>query len=312
MACLSGEFREDLNSFFWRQVVAKSPDYGKASPDYEKGWNAINEFIRADYTWSGYERNVVYANNRDGTFSDVSGAVGLDFLEDGRAFALADFDRDGRQEMVVKNRTAPQLRLMKNVLDDLPPAIAFRLRGVKSNRDAIGAVVTVETEAGRQTRTLQAGSGFLSQHSKDLFFGLGQAKGPVRGIDSLAERPRQELHDLPLDHLVHVEEGAAPARLEPFRSPGSHGQPKEDAAAALPATGETWLLAPVPAPTSLPPPSRNQPALLHFGSRRRHGMLGTDHFLSVVQLISCQRMEPATSRHLIIFSTATCSTGIAT
>ncbi len=92
--------REDLNSFFWRQVVALSPDEARASHDYEQGWNAINELIRSDGTWSGYERNVFYANNRDGTFSDVSGVVGLDFVEDGRSFALADFDHDGRLEAV--------------------------------------------------------------------------------------------------------------------------------------------------------------------------------------------------------------------
>jgi hypothetical protein len=97
---ISGTAREDLNSFFWRQVVAKSPDQAMPSPEYEQGWSAINELIRADGTWSGFERNVFYANNRDGTFSDVSGAVGMDFLEDGRAFALADFDHDGRQEAV--------------------------------------------------------------------------------------------------------------------------------------------------------------------------------------------------------------------
>ena len=169
---------EDLNSFFWRQVVANSPDEAKPSHDYEQGWSAINELIRADGTWSGYERNIFYANNGDGTFSDISGVIGLDFLEDGRAFALADFDHDGRQEVFLKNRNGPQLRLLKNVMENLPPSIAFRLRGTKSNRDAIGAVVTLETELGRQTRSLQAGSGFLSQHSKDVFFGLGAAKGP--------------------------------------------------------------------------------------------------------------------------------------
>ena len=83
----------------------------RASHDYEQGWNAINELIRSDGTWSGYERNVFYANNRDGTFSDVSGVVGLDFVEDGRSFALADFDHDGRLEVFLKNRNAPQLRL---------------------------------------------------------------------------------------------------------------------------------------------------------------------------------------------------------
>ena len=110
---ISGPSREDLNSFFWRQVVANSPDEAKLSHDYEQGWSAINELIRSDGTWSGYERNVFYANNRDGTFSDVSGAVGLDFIEDGRAFALADFDHDGRQEVFLKNRNAPQLRILE-------------------------------------------------------------------------------------------------------------------------------------------------------------------------------------------------------
>ena len=76
---VSGPIREDLNSFFWRQVVANSPDAAQPSEDYEQGWNAVNELIRADYTWSGYERNVFYANNRDGTFSDVSGAIGSGF-----------------------------------------------------------------------------------------------------------------------------------------------------------------------------------------------------------------------------------------
>jgi hypothetical protein len=121
-------------------------------------------------------------------FSDVSAVVGLDFVEDGRAFALADFDHDGRLEVFLKNRNAPQLRILKNVVDDLPPSIAFRLQGTKSNRDAIGASVTVETGALRQTRMLQAGSGFLSQHSKDVFFGLGEDEGAGASVNSLAQR----------------------------------------------------------------------------------------------------------------------------
>ena len=185
---VSGLSHEDLNSFFWRQVVAYSPEEAKPSHAYEQGWSAINELIRADGTWSGYERNVFYANNGDGTFSDISGAIGLDFLEDGRSFAVADFDHDGRQEVFLKNRNGPQLRILKNVMEELPPSIAFRLRGTKSNRDAIGAAVTIETEIGRQTRMLQAGSGFLSQHSKEVFFGLGKAKGSSAGLNSLAER----------------------------------------------------------------------------------------------------------------------------
>jgi tetratricopeptide (TPR) repeat protein/peroxiredoxin len=287
--------RQDLNSFFWRQVVASSPDQARASDAYEQGWNAINELIRSDGTWSGYERNVFYANNRDGTFSDVSAVVGLDFVEDGRAFALADFDHDGRLEIFLKNRNAPQLRIVKNGMTDLPPSIAFRLQGTKSNRDAVGASVTIETGASRQTRMLQAGSGFLSQHSKDIFFGLGDAslgnvslghanlgdaKTPVHASIRWPSGLVQELQNLPINHRIWVEEGAESPRLEPFRAPVATTAAHPEVAAvqtaakveALPANVETWLLAPIAAPEfSLPDLSgrihelsalRGRPALL--------------------------------------------------
>ena len=267
---ISGPIREDLNSFFWRQVVANSPDDARPGYDYEQGWNAVNELIRADYTWSGYERNVLYANNRDGTFSDVSGSVDLDFIEDGRAFALADFDHDGRQELFLKNRNGPQLRLLKNIAPGLPPSIAFRLQGAKSNRDAIGAVVTIETDQGRQTRWLQAGSGFLSQHSKEIFFGLGPANGPVKASILWPSGLVQQLRDLPINHRVSVEEGNEEVHTAPFRTTSF---PAPSVPAAPPLTSETWLLVPFPAPNfSLAGDSRSlsslqgKPALLHFPS----------------------------------------------
>jgi tetratricopeptide (TPR) repeat protein len=283
---LSGPIREDLNSFFWRQVVAKSPNEARVSAEYEQGWNAINELIRADYTWSGFERNVFYANNRDGTFSDVSGAVGLDFIEDGRAFALADFDHDGRQELVLKNRNAPQLRLLKNVVEHLPPSIAFRLRGVRSNRDAIGAAVIVETEWGRQRKTVQAGSGFLSQHSKEVFFGLGDAKGRVKATVHWPSGLAQEIEDLPVNHRVWVEEGAAPSRMEAFgaAAPVRASGPQE--VELLPGTVETWLLEPVPAPALPPSAIRGKPALLHLRAPGPADMLRANWPVPGVQLVS--------------------------
>jgi tetratricopeptide (TPR) repeat protein len=289
---VSGPSRDDLNSFFWRQVVANSPVKGKSSPAYEQGWSAINELIRSDGTWSGYERNVFYANNRDGTFSDISGAVGLDFVEDGRAFALADFDNDGRLEVFLKNRNGPQLRLLQNVMQELPASIAFRLRGSKSNRDAIGAAITVETGAGRQTRMLQAGSGFLSQHSKEVFFGLGEAKGSVRAFIRWPSGLVQETRELPLNHRIWVDEGAEPSRMEAFNakpqglkpaSLNARGGTAEGVPSRKPVTGEpqqlpgiveTWLRAPVAAPDfSLPDisgkartlaSSKGKPVLLNF------------------------------------------------
>jgi len=280
---VTGPVRGDLNSFFWRQVVANSPNTPQPSSIYEQGWSAINELIRSDSSWSGFERNVFYVNNRDGTFSDVSGAVGLDFVQDGRTFALGDFDGDGRVEMFLKSRNSPQLRLMKYVADDLAPAIAFRLSGKKSNRDGIGASVTVTTESGRQTLSVRAGSGYLAQHSKELFFGLGGAKNPVSATIRWPSGHIQDVRDLPLNHRIWVEEGSPPTRIEPFLKLNS--RPSLPVAAlsasgteaeALPGKVETWLLAPVAAPDfSLPDLSghkqtlsarRGKTVLVHFWS----------------------------------------------
>ncbi len=280
---VSGPDRYDLNSFFWRQVVANSPDEAVASATYEQGWNAVNELIRADQSWSGYERNVFYANNRDGTFSDVSAAAGLDFVEDGRSFGLADFDHDGRLEIFLKNRNAPQLRLLTNRLPGLPATIAFRLQGTKSNRDAIGAVIAIETSAGRRVASVQAGSGFLSQHSKDVFFGLGETKDPVRASIRWPSGLVQELQDLPINHRIWIEEGSPPSRMEPFRPvkeiPASD-QPSRSPEVLSDKSG-TWLLAPVAAPAfTLPDFSgrshslasfRGKPLLLNFWDSRAPG-----------------------------------------
>ena len=279
---VSGPSRDDLNSFFWRQVVANSPVEARPSQDYEQGWNALNELIRSDGTWSGYERNVFYANNQDGTFSDVSGAIGLDFIEDGRSFALADFDHDGRLEVFLKNRNGPQLRLLQNVMKDLAPSIAFRLRGSKSNRDAIGAAITVETGSGRQTRMLQAGSGisFPAQQGSILRHWerpKARCRASIRWPSGLV----QELHDLPLNHRIWVEEGLGAiahrgVQIEPSGAEANFLRSSPESIRHF-AGVETWLLAPVAAPDFSLPDLKSQVR----NSRRISGQAGAAQFLEV-------------------------------
>lgn len=206
----------DLASFFWRQVVGRSPEDATPSLAYEHGWNALNELIRSDHSWSGSERNAMFVNNRDGSFAEVSGAIGLDFLEDGRAFALADLDQDGRLEVIVKSRNAPQLRILRNAMEGLGHSIAFRLRGTKSNRDAIGASITVSTGNLVQTRYLQAGSGFLSQHSKEIFVGLGSSGAPIRATVHWPSGLTQSFEGLPLNSRITLTEGVTTFIATPF------------------------------------------------------------------------------------------------
>jgi len=264
---ISAVDRNDIASFFWRQVVAKSPEDGTASLAYEHGWNAINELIRSDSSWNAYERNVMFANNRDGTFSEVSGVTGLDFLEDSRSFALADIDHDGRLEVILKSRNAPQLRILHNAMKHLGDSIAFRLRGHRSNRDAIGAAITVDAGALRQTKYLQAGSGFLAQHSKEVFFGLGKPEATLKATIRWPSGLTQQFESLPANHRIEIEEGNHLFVARAFAlAPKSYAQAEPPPTLeSLPTQVETWLIAPLKAPEfSLPDLAGNARELHQF------------------------------------------------
>lgn len=258
---ISGLEPRDVSSFFWRQVVAKSPEDSSPSPAYERGWGAMNELIRSDSTWNGHERNVFFANNRDGTFSDISGVVGLDFRDDSRSFALADLDGDGRLEIILKNRSAPQVRILRLAMNGIGNSIAIRLRGEKSNRDAIGAEVMVEAGTLRQTKYVQAGSGFLSQHTKELFFGLAgnqsNVQATVRWPSGLTER----FQNLPVNTRIGIHEGSGDFQRKPFTSSPEAWAHASDLPTGedLPSSWGTWLIEPVKAPEfSLPDVAGNR------------------------------------------------------
>ena len=106
-------------------------------------------------------------------------------------------------------------------MENLGHSIAFRLRGTKSNRDAIGAAVTVETISDdqkplRQTKFLQAGSGFLSQHTKELFFGVGKTTDPIRATVRWPSGGTQVFEHLPVNQRIEIEEGSARVRGHAF------------------------------------------------------------------------------------------------
>jgi tetratricopeptide (TPR) repeat protein len=232
----------DLSSFFWRQVVACSPDDASPSAGYEKGWNAINQFLREDLSWNGREPNVVHARRGD-RFFDFSGVSGFDFADDSRAFAVTDFDGDGRPDIILKSRLGPQLRLLQNNCAGVRSSIAFRLRGIKSNRDAIGARVEIDGQA----KWLDAGSGFLSQHSKRMIFGLGSSTRVQSVKITWPSGLMQDFSDLQAGRSYSVAEGSTEITSEPFRA-----HQALPVGALDPDNGmrlhDTWLLQPVPLP----------------------------------------------------------------
>ena len=240
---LSNKSSEDTMGFFWREVVANSPVDARPSEAYENGWNAINQYIREDYAWSAPEPNIFYAR-RNGRYVDCSGISGLDFAEDSRAFAVTDFDGDGRLDLIVRNRLAPQLRVFQNNSAGDRNSIAFLLRGKKSNRDAIGAIIDVDG----QVKAVQAGSGFLSQHTKKLYFGLGSATKANRMFIKWPSGHEQVFTGLTAGNLYTMEEGS-----DAFVETSYERRREFAPAPPIPIDNEprlhtTWFVEPLPLP----------------------------------------------------------------
>lgn len=143
---------------------------------YAEAARKLNRLIRAGKSHSGHERNCCFLNVNGERFANVSMVSGFDYPDDGRAVAVMDWDGDGRQDLWLANRTAPRLRLLRN---EAPAGrhLSLRLVGTRSNRDAIGARVTIVCDdhgkRSRLQRTVRAGEGFLAGHSKRIHFGLG-------------------------------------------------------------------------------------------------------------------------------------------
>ena len=159
------------------QAVSK-----EAASQYILAFDRLTRLREEGRNFSGRERNCVYLNTGDsgggtgGRFADISAVSGLDFMDDARGIAHVDWDHDGDLDLWIANRTAPQVRFMRNDSPAFHRFVAVRLEGRDCNRDGIGARVEVHLEGHDRPllKTLYAGRGFLSQSSKWLHFGLGQ------------------------------------------------------------------------------------------------------------------------------------------
>ena len=173
--------------------------------------------VQRGLSFSGNERNCVFLNAGDSTFSNVAAVSGIDFPDDARAVGRVDWDADGDLDLWVSNRNAPQVRFLRNDLASSSDNrwIAFRLTGRKSNRDAIGARLELVSKPAVEpnlTRTLRAGDGYLTQSSKWITIGVGS---DLRRCDVRVTWPSgwvSEYSDLPVSQRYQLVEGEAEAR----------------------------------------------------------------------------------------------------
>ena len=121
------------------------------------------------------QRDQLFQNRGDGTYMDVSDTAGAYFTEAlvGRAAAIADYDNDGDIDIVIMNSNQRAV-LLRNEAGNMKNWLGIKLVGTRSNRDGIGAKVTVVTDEMTQIMGVKSGSSYASGSDTRLLFGLGE------------------------------------------------------------------------------------------------------------------------------------------
>jgi hypothetical protein len=158
-------------------------------------------------TWSGYQRKKLFRNVRGTAFSDVAAAARVDNDRDGRGIGLGDFDNDGRIDWVQTNADQSAM-LYHNVTRGAGHWLELQLEGTRSNRDAIGARVTIETPSRRIVQEVNGGNGYASRSSTRVHAGLG-AETSIRSIVIRWPNGVSERVSAPVDRITAIREGDA-------------------------------------------------------------------------------------------------------
>ncbi len=151
--------------------------------------------------------NSVFRNLGNGRFQDVSQTVGPDFQTAGqyRGVAFADFDNDGRIDAVVANVNGPA-RLFHNVTPNAGHWLALKLIGTRSNRDGIGAKVSVTLPDRKIYNHCTTSVGYASSSEPLVRFGFGKQTAAKLIEIQWPSGQTQKLRDVKADQTLKIRE----------------------------------------------------------------------------------------------------------
>lgn len=231
----SNLYHNDSNNFFTDVTtsagLAKNLKYlswGTVFADVDHdGWKDIivangHVYPEADQvggTITYKERMLLYRNLKDGRFLDISDNAGPAFSENrsARGMAVGDLDNDGELEIVINNMN-DRAALLRDFLPQ-GNSLLIQTIGTKSNRDGIGARVSVTTNGVTQTDEVRSGGSYISHNDFRLHFGVGNANKVATLKIVWPSRLEEKFSDVPANHIIVVKEGAGITNMIPFRKP---------------------------------------------------------------------------------------------
>lgn len=170
-------------------------------------------------SFAGNQRNRLFRNNGDGTFTEVGFLEGVDSIADGYVIALADINKNGKMDLILRNGDPSSEDVVNRPVEvflnnnaSKRKSVTLTLEGTRTNRDAIGAFAVATIKDKQLTRQLLANNG-SAQSQRILHFGLGDSQK----IDKLQihwpSGHKQILFDLPAGNHHIKESGISPADI---------------------------------------------------------------------------------------------------
>ena len=183
-------------------------------PDILSANGHIEEEIARVQPKVAYKQSpLLFRNAGQRKFDNVSTAVGPQFSRPlvARGAVYGDHDRDGDLDVLLTENHGPA-RLLRNDGGNANHFLSIRTRGVKSNRDGIGAVVRVTSAGGTQWSMVRSGSSYCSQSDLALTFGLGKDT-QVTAIDiEWPSGQKDHITGVAANQHIIVEEGKGVSR----------------------------------------------------------------------------------------------------